>query len=232
MVSFCVTTWMRFEMVIECFSQILDDDRISEVIISDDASTDGSYEKLCDYFRHEPKVKIYQNSINLDCFLNKRRAIELATNDFIIIADSDNIFSTDYLDRIFDYSWSEDVIFQPSFAMPNFDFQQYQGLIITKNNVAEYIDKPMFETMLNAFNFFVNKNSFLETWDKMEILEPMTSDSLWFNYNWLKDGKSIFVVPDLFYYHRVHEGSHYQNNISKTPIGFHQSVLQKIKELK
>ncbi len=230
MISLCIPTYNRFEMVIECFEQVLHDYRVSEVVISDDASTDDSFEKLCDYFKHEPKVKLFRNEVNLDCFANKKRAVELASNDWLMLIDSDNIVGVDYLDVIFDYDWCDNVIYTPSFAAPHFNFEAYSGLMVTRNHVAEWVDKPMFEVMLNAANFFVHRQSYLDVWTNE--IDPVTSDSIWFAYNWLKDYKAIFVTPHLTYTHRVHSGSHYQNNCNRTPDGFHQSVLNKLRELK
>ncbi len=230
MISICIPTYNRYEMTIQCFEQILHDYRVSEVVISDDASTDDSFDKLCDYFKHEPKVKLYRNEVNLDCFANKMRSVELATNDWLMLIDSDNIVGVDYLDIIFDYAWHNDIILTPDFAAPHFDFMAYSGLLVTADNVAEYIDKPMAEVFLNACNYFVNRQEYLNTWNAE--IDPVTSDSIWFAYNWLKKGNGIYVTKDLTYTHRVHSGSHYQNNVARTPNGFHESVLNKLRELK
>jgi hypothetical protein len=49
---------------------------------------------------------------------------------------------------------------------------------------------------------------------------------------WLESGKSIYVVPGLEYEHRVHDGSHYQNNVRRTPRGFHQDTENKLKSMR
>jgi hypothetical protein len=122
-------------------------------------------------------------------------------------------------------------ILNPSFAKPHFDFRMHQCTLIDKSNVHEYyMHSGSFQTMLNAMNYFVNRDEYLRVWDGS--IDPVTSDSLYQNYNWLKAGNSIYVVPGLEYEHRVHSGSHYQNNVRRTPQGFHESIVQKLKELK
>ncbi len=229
MISLCIPTFERFQMTIECFEQILLDDRISEVVIVDDASTDGSYIKLCNYFKDEPKVKLYLNHDNRDCYRNKKTAIELAKNHWCILADSDNVFGVDYLDAVCDYIWNDKCFHQPEFAYPHFDFRKYAGLMITSSNVADYIDDASFSTMLNAQNMFINRAEYLKVWDGS--IDPVTSDSLYFAYCWLKSGRSIYVTPNMQYEHRVHNGSHYQNNVHRTPKGFHEEILDKLKQL-
>lgn len=229
-IALCLTTYNRYELLLESFQQVLYDDRIAEIIISDDCSTDGSYERLKDFVKNKPKIKLYQNDFNLDCYFNKRKAIDHATCDWCIIGDSDNVFTKDYLDKIFAIpEWDEHTIYQPSFAKPHFDFRKYEGMTFTKKNIAEHFDKPMVSTMLNAMNYLVNKYTFEQAWQGN--VDPHTADSIFQNYNHLAAGGSIFVVPGLTYEHRVHDGSHYKNNVHLTG-DFYEDVENKIRELK
>ena len=84
--------------------------------------------------------------------------------------------------------------------------------------------------MLNAMNFFINRDEYLKVWDGS--INPVTSDSIYFNYCWLNAGNKIYVTPNMQYEHTVHDGSHYQLNNKKTPQGFQQSVLDKLNALK
>lgn len=232
-ISLCIPTWNRFELLIDSFINVLHDDRIFEIVICDDASDNGSYEKIQDFVSGIKKVKLFRNSVNLDCYRNKNRVISFSDNntDGCILLDSDNIIGKDYLDKLYEITeWKVETIYTPSFAAPHFDFRAYEGLVITKSNVAEYIDKPMFEVMLNAANYFVHPLFYLEAWDG--TVDPITSDSIFQCYNWLIEGFKINVVPGLTYQHRVHEGSHYRNNVNRTPNGFHESILNKLRNLK
>lgn len=228
--SIAIPSYNRFEMVIESFERVLNVDEVKEVIIVDDCSTDGSYEKLCEHFKNEPKVKVFKNDKNEDCYKNKKISVEKCISNWIILLDSDNSIDFGYLYSLFQIlDWKEDTIYTPDFAMPTFSFQQFSGLLITKGNISRWIDEPLFETMLNASNFFINRNEYLKVWDGS--VDPVTSDSIYFTYKWLESGRKIQVVDGLKYNHRVHSGSHYQNNVHRTQLGFHESVLNKLKEL-
>lgn len=239
MISLCITTYNRLDLVLECFRDVLDDERVSEIVIVDDASDKEIYDTLEAVISDidNPKVKLYRNENNLDCYLNKRRAVQLATNDWVIIFDSDNILTKEYIDQLYEARfssagaswWSWKRIYQPSFAKPLFDFTVLQGQVIDKTNVGIYLGYSCTETMLNAMNYFVNRHTWLEAFD--DSVNPVTSDSLYQNYNLLKDGCEVYVVPGLTYEHRVHDGSHYKQNVKRTPQGFHESILQKLKEL-
>lgn len=233
MISLCITTFNRMDLLLDSFIMVVDDPRISEIVIVDDASTNHSSGYVLGLQgRYKQKVKSFVNKKNLDCYRNKREAISKATNEWVIIFDSDNIITKSYIDRIeslFTAGLNPKTIYQPSFAKPHFNFTKYESFLIDKSNVSKYMVDPMFGTMLNAMNYFVNRDEYLKVWDG--AVDPVTSDSIYQNYNWLKAGNSIYVVPGLEYEHRVHNGSHYQNNVRRTPQGFHDKIVNKLKAL-
>lgn len=231
-ISLCIPHYNRFNMVKEAFVNVIVDERIGEIVISDDCSTDGSYEKLIELYGKYGNgfVKLFHNNSNQDCYWNKRIAIEHTTNDWCILLDSDNIIDTTYLDALFAIpEWQTDTIYTPQFAKPAFDFRAFAGITLTKDNIRHHIDLPGLETCLNACNYFVNRDEYLLCFDGSA--DPVTSDSIFYCYNWLRSGNQIHVVPGLEYEHRIHSGSHYQNNVHKTPVGFHQNILNKLRNL-
>jgi glycosyltransferase involved in cell wall biosynthesis len=229
-ISIAIPTFQRKEMVIEAFEQVHDDPRVDEVIIVDDASDIDVVKWLKDAELRFSKMDIWNKLNNEGCYQNKFRSVSYAKNEFICLWDSDNIFGTDYLDRIFEYEWEDKLILTPSFLAPHFDFRHYAGITLTKENISEHIDKPSLETLLNAANYFVPKKFYLSCYDKN--VEPMTSDSLFMSYQFLKNGGKIHIVEGLTYQHRVHGNSHYQNNVHLTQKGFHEQLLQSLREMK
>lgn len=219
---------MRTEMTMASFEQVLYDDRISEIIIVDDASDMGVYEQLELSVAGMDKVSIYRNETNLGCYCNKQQAILRSNNDYVIILDSDNIITPDYIDRIFERAWSPNTILSPYWGKPSLDYSQYSGMLITKENINLYLGKGNLEMLLNTFNFFINRNEYLKVFDK--TVEPVTSDSIYICYRWLKNGGKIMVVPGMWYIHSIHNGSHYQNNSHRAP-EFYQYVLEELKQL-
>lgn len=229
-ITLAITTWNRYNETLEAFINIANDNRVSEIVICDDNSDIEIFNQLERAVSFCPKVKLYRNLINYDCYCNKSHAVGLANNEWLIIFDSDNIMTTDYIDKLYAIEkWDDDTIYQPSWAQPNFDFRAYSGHTITKENVAQYLDLPMFSTLLNAMNYFVNRNKYLEVWQP--LVNPHTADSILQNYNHLKSGGKINIVPELFYEHRVHEGSHYKKNVHLTG-NLYEQIEQKLRQLK
>lgn len=230
MVSVCIPTFNRTDLLFESFSRVIDDDRISEIVIVDDCSTDEVWVKMCNTIGNHPKIKLFRNEKNLDCYRNKREAVSKASNEWVYLLDSDNTIYPDTLDAIFKYEWNPKTIYQPEYARPLFDFRQFSGQKFNRSNIAKFIEFATFGTMMNAMNYFVNRDEYLRDWDGS--VDPVTSDSIFQNYNMIKNGCEIFVVPGMQYDHAVHKGSHYQNNILRTPLNFHKNVINSIKKLR
>lgn len=243
MISICLTNFNREQLLYESIEQIIDDERISEIVISDDCSEYGLYTRVVDHYKNYPKVKIYRNEKNLDCYLNKHKAVSLATNEWVLLIDSDNVFSKEFIDKIFElgvnygggFSWVESSILQPSFAKPHFDFTPFEGLDIEEKNISTYMMMHQFQTLLNAANHFFHRETWLSVFDS--TVDPVTSDSIYQNYRWLEAGNSIYVVPGLHYEHRVsnhgkEEKSHYVKNSRRTKPGFHESIVNKLKAMR
>lgn len=229
-ISVCIPTWDRVSMTIQAFEKVLNDERVSEIVLCDDCSDDSVFQQLKSLTANYPKVKVFRNEVNIDCYQNKRQTIGFSTNQWNILFDSDNILGVDYIDKIFAIeNWDVNTVYCPVFAQPHFDYRAFEHLLIDKHNVAHYVNEPMFLTALNTMNFFVNQNSYKEVWDAK--VDPVTSDSIYFNYCWLNSGRKIKFVDGLTYFHRVWPGSHYQKNVNRTPTGFHDAVVERIKNL-
>lgn len=241
MISICLTSYNRSELIFEAVSRVLLDHRVSEIVISDDCSRDEVFQSMVWRFKEHPKVLIYRNEQNIDCYRNKARALELANNDWCCLWDSDNVFGVDYIDRLENLittGLNDRTIYTPSFARPHFDFTSVAGISISRSSIAGLMNGVQADkvgTMLNAANYFVNRHEYLKLFTPE--IDPVTSDSIFMAHRWIEAGNSIYVVPDLTYQHRVNnhgseEGSHYGQNIRRTPQGFHDNIITKLKRLK
>jgi glycosyltransferase involved in cell wall biosynthesis len=224
-ISLCITTFNRMEWTLRSFEQVLYDPRLKEIIISDDCSEPSVYTKLEDAVGGMDNVKLFRTEKNLGCYHNKKRAIELASSEWVVILDSDNIIGPEYLDVIFEQYWDEKKIMAPQLGLPSLDYSAWTPLMFSSKNVAHYIDKGNFAMFLNTFNFCINRNEFLRIFD--DSVEPWTSDSIYFCYCWLAGGNYIHCVPHLRYTHSIHPQSHYTLHNQKNP-GFYNDVLMKL----
>lgn len=204
-ISLAITTYLRYEMTIESFAQVIDDPRIINVQILDDASEDDSYSKLYQHFRGHPKVKVSRQLQNRGMGRNKADAVALCDNDWVILLDSDNIIDKSYIDAIEYITLDERTIYCPVFARPEFDFRKFAGLTFGKHNIGKKMTDDMFNVAMNCCNYLVNRRKYIESYKHSP--EHKSSDTIWFNYNWLKGGGLFEFVHGMEYTHRIHPGS-------------------------
>lgn len=223
MYSLCITTYNRYELLLESFSKILEDDRISEIVVVDDASKPEIVEQLRVALSEMPKIKFYVNETNLGMSRNKVKAIELASNPWCIIFDSDNVIDSSYLDALPQYI-TPSVIYCPDFAQPQFDYRKFGGRIINSDNVHSFVNKPLADCLLNTCNYLVNREEYLRVYEYNENMKG--TDTIWFNYLWLKTGNSFNVVPGMQYFHRVHNASGFLEDCE-----YNMKQAQKVKDL-
>jgi len=232
-VSIVIPTYNRLSLTIDSFRKVLFDYRVENVYITDDASTDDSYAALKRGFMGSPKVKLFRNESNLDCYFNKHKAVENAKDaEWVIILDSDNQISEEYIDAIFAIKeWDKTTIYAPEFLKPAFNFTKWSGVTLTKENVAQYANTSLVDTSCNAMNFMINRSEYLKVWDGS--INPGTFDSLYFSYCWLKAGNKIHITPNMQYEHRLHEdkSNHFSTHQHKYGHIFND-LMNKIKQLK
>lgn len=200
-------------MVIESFTKVYNDKRITEIVISDDCSDQKVFDDL-KYFIETAeleKVKLFRNNTNMGMSVNKQLAIKRATNEWCIIFDSDNVLDRSYVDALYAINWEPDTIYCPEFARPNFDYRMFAGMTFDKESIKGYIEDTQFSMLLNTSNYFVNKNAYLRAFKFNPLIKG--SDTIWMALNWLKAGNKFHVVKDLQYEHLVHDGSGFMEHV-------------------
>jgi glycosyltransferase involved in cell wall biosynthesis len=120
-----------------------------EVIIVDDASTDGSYECLTDYVATRSNYRLIRNETNHGLVATFDKAINLARGDYIALCDQDDIWFPNKIQQLMsniDESWlihsdanlinQHGVVFQGSyFASCKHEISSYAQYLI-ENNVT------------------------------------------------------------------------------------------------
>jgi glycosyltransferase involved in cell wall biosynthesis len=221
--TLAITHYNRYDLVQESFSKLLGHSWVEEILILDDTSTDGSYEKLYIKYAYHKKVKLIRQAQNRGMQRNKFDAVAHANTDWVILLDSDNIIDSDYIDALEKVgnsflgvdgliSWGQKVrmlddrtIYCPVFAKPQFDFRKYSGQTFDISNAPKAIKEDAFNMAMNCCNYVVNRNNYTAAFK--ENKDHVGSDTIWFNYNWLRYGGKFHFVPGMEYDHRVHPGS-------------------------
>jgi len=224
MISLAITSYNRSDSVIESFIQVLDNPTINEIIIVDDYSDTKEFIKLWNLVNNlgSDKIKLYRNEVNLRPFKNKYTAVKYCVNDWVILLDSDNIIDNEYIEIVETMDKDEGVLFIPETLYREgkksvgWCYSEFTGLIISKDNVKKYIDRPFFEALLNTGNHFFNRARYMQVVEKTEEdPELSVNDAIYFSFLWLVNKNRIKVVPGLYYIHQATKDSWWAVNSKK-----------------
>lgn len=221
-----IPTWERTDLLEASYRHVVSDERVEEVTVVDDASGPEVWAHVEALSTH-PKIRTVRNATNKGCYLNKGAAVYQSNSEWTILFDSDNILTHKYLDALQAIKWNTQTLYLPVFAQPAFDYRDYSDLIVTKDNLRTYVDRPRFLTGLNTGNFFCHRDSFIETFDP--LANPLAADSLYLVYCWLREGGVLRFVPDLVYTHRIHPGSNYLRFAEQTK-PFAEALERRLRE--
>lgn len=209
--SLAITTYNRLSLTIASFAQVIDDNRINDIVVLDDASTDGSHKKLVEYFKDIPKVRVIRQVQNRGMSVTKRDAIALCRNSAVVIFDSDNKLEKGYLDALEAVGeFSENTLYLPIAANPRFDYRKYSGIAVTANNIGKFMNDEMFRCALNTCNCLVDRDYYTKTF--IEDPKIGCADTINHIYNHLKIGGKLFFVPGMEYFHLVGPQSGFLEN--------------------
>lgn len=205
--TLAITHYNRPDMLVESVSKV--NGLLDELIIQDDASDRETQKTIAEVFGGI--AKIYFNLANVGMSRNKCEAISNAKNKWVIIFDSDNILYPEYVKAIPKHL-ERDTIYVPDFAEPNFDYRKFAGEEISAKNLHKFIKDPAFEMLLNTCNYLVHRDEYLKVYQYNSAMKA--TDTLWFNYLWLRYGGKFKVVPGMRYFHRVHKDSGFMKDVN------------------
>jgi len=217
--SLCIPTFNRWQFLEKTLPEYLSNNFIDEIVISDETGSD--IEKIRSKFL-DAKLKLFSNSNILGAFLNKRKAVSHATNQWVCLIDSDNFAPQTYFEAWYKFikenPFESSIIYAPSFTNPQknhpgFDYRHLINDTFTLETTWNLFGKRHVETMLNTGNYIINKDFFLTADGATKfsdyVEKCLAVDVLFKNYLMLRLGARIQLVPNMSYDHIVHDGSYY-----------------------
>ncbi len=102
MLSILVTCYNQKDIIIKTLDSLVNQDTSFEynIIVSDDLSTDGSYEQLCTYAKGYSNIIITQPINKKRVGHNRNNLIKNATNKFSVFVDGDDIQDNNFVNLI------------------------------------------------------------------------------------------------------------------------------------
>lgn len=107
LISVLMPVYNVIQFVEEAIDSILNQTyRNVELIIIDDASSDGTYELILSKYGHDNRVVILRNSTNMKIVYSLNRGLSVAKGSFIARIDGDDIAFPDRLERQIDFLYN------------------------------------------------------------------------------------------------------------------------------
>lgn len=231
MFSLCIPTMDRFDKFLSRYLvKYLDNEYINEIVITDENGND--IEKIKNDFPNNNKLVLIKNEQRLGPFLNKISACSKASNEWIVLMDSDNFADKEYFSIAKKYieeviGEQKNIILAPSKALPNFDYSHLSGFIYKKgnflknNSIESSIKAPHnspSSTLMNTGNYVINKYLIdnLNLSNEKDNINNSPVDVIYINTLLFEQlDLNLHVVPKLEYDHVVHDGSVYMQTASR-----------------
>jgi glycosyltransferase involved in cell wall biosynthesis len=111
-----------------------------ELVIVDNQSTDGTYEKLIEYSRQDDRIRLYHNDENNGFIGNSNKAYSLARGEYIVILHGDDSYAVDdyisFVAATFDAHPNVGLLF---FLPPRAIKKHFRDLEVIKSKDVAYI---------------------------------------------------------------------------------------------
>lgn len=178
---------------------------IDEIIIVDDCSTDDTKNILSRNALNNNIIKMYINDVNIGFTKNFQKALLLATNNYIAIADQDDVWKNDKIEKIMS-AWDDKTLLAYCNSI-QFRNDIPTTISVNKKNRKIAGDNPR---LLSMFNTVSGHNIII----KKELLSLATPFPNTVFYDWwlalvaMCNG-GIFYVDEVLVYQRAH-----QNNVT------------------
>jgi len=222
--TLCIPTMNRYDNFLsKSLPLYINNPLINEIIITDENGNDIN--KIINSNIKSNKLKLYKNKNRLGPFLNKLTACKYASNEWIVLIDSDNFADFNYFNNAYEYIKTLEntkyTIISPSFAKPEFNFKHLQNKTINKFNLKEIVNfdnahrgsYSSLEILMNAGNYILNKNLINDLDLSKEINNIQYSsacDVIYMNTLFFEQFNLNFHVrSNLEYDHAVHDDSIY-----------------------
>ncbi|SEN90114.1 Glycosyltransferase involved in cell wall bisynthesis [Nitrosospira multiformis] len=213
-----------------------------EIILLDDASTDGSQDILEEYRKRHPKVtKCAFNKENSGSAFNQwQRGFDLATGDLVWIAESDDYCSENFLEELIKYfvnqavmlAYCRSVFIEGSSAKPVWSIEEYlaevdanlwrKPFVMSAHHLVNkaWAIKNIVPNVSSAVFRHPGKLELLgdNIWKQMRICGD------WIFYLHLVRGGLIAYTPKAINYYRLHENNTSRNTYS-SDIYYHEHEL-------
>lgn len=179
-----------------------------EIVIIDDASTDGCLEICKSYERKDIRFKIIENSLCMGAANARNKGLEVCIGDYITFLDADDFISEDYVNKLLYTLKEKDV-----------DIVTCRGWDTNEDGVKKTVENDKEVKVINIDNGYRFDSKYAHAVArcvlyKKDIIKDIRFDSklyvgedTYFYAQALKRAKKICYMSERLYFYRIHTDS-------------------------
>lgn len=184
-----------------------------EWMVTDDCSTDGTYEYLLELAKLDPRIKIFQNIINEGAAVSRNNSIKKASGRFVSFIDSDDLWLPSKLETQIKFMLEKSA---------DFSFTSYELICENGNSLNSKVDthnikSVSYEDMLRKKATLGCSTVMLRVAAFNDISMPLIRTGqdygLWLKL--LRDGANAFHLNEVLTSYRILPNSISRNKVKK-----------------
>ncbi|MBP9817925.1 glycosyltransferase family 2 protein [Candidatus Shapirobacteria bacterium] len=220
-ISVIVTNWNGISLLQKNFEQVLiTSPEATEVILADDASTDGSVEYIKTLQKKYPKIKIITHQNNLGFGQNSNHAAKKAIGDYLVFLNSDIYPHPGFIPTALKH-FKDKKVFGIGFA--ELDHENFAKIFWSEGylqHVSGTSKKTHITGWISGGGSIIRRDLFLKLGGFDSVYHPFYSEDLDLGYRAWKSGYTLLWEPNSIVEH------HHESTMSK----FSKNLLNYVKE--
>lgn len=200
--SLLIAHYNNYDLFLDCYNSIIKQSYTNfEVIILDDCSTDGSFEKLTELLKDDARFKIYQNDSNQGVGFTKKRLAELANGEVCGFLDPDDALTENAIENSVKNHTEKNVVTYSKFLLCDANLNYLK--LFPQSRAIKNGDEKFFNIFLEANHFFTfKKSAYNKTSGINADLTLAVDQDLYLK---LYEIGNFTFINEALYYYRLHE---------------------------
>ena len=184
-----------------------------EWVVTDDCSSDGTYEYLCELARKDHRIKVFRNESNAGAAVSRNNCLSNAKGDYISFLDADDLWSSNKLEIQSKYMATNAV---------DFSFTAYKLIDESGDDLGQTVDThqtgPLTyhdmlrkKATLGCSTVMMKASTFQDY--RMPLLRTGQDYAFWLKI--LKNGYNAYPIPNVLMHYRIVSDSISRNKFKK-----------------
>ena len=213
-VSIITATYNSSNLIVDTYKSILNQSLCNwEWIVTDDCSSDDTFEVLQKLSKSDSRIAIFKNNVNSGAAVSRNNSLQQARGKFIAFIDSDDLWVTEKLEKQVQFMELNNI----DFAFTAYELMNDKGEKIGQkvdthlNDFVTYEDMLKKKATLGCSTVMLRRGAFEDL--SMPLLRTGQDYATWLKL--LKSGKSAYPLPEVLTLYRILPNSISRNKFKK-----------------